>query len=93
MGRSTTPTHRVEFGIVLANGKPVRHTPAGWDSKRCGRPTDANLALYVEALEASTKPGECNEHLGRTTVHTAQIIRQANGEREALYAPSPFRAI
>jgi len=93
MGRSTTPTHRIEFGIVFANGRPVRHTPAGWDSKRCGRPTDANLATYIEDFEASTLPGQCNEHLGRTTVHTAQIVRQATGERVALYAPSPFRAL
>ncbi len=93
MSDSTTPTYRVEFGIVFADGRPVRHTPSGWDVKRAGKPTDENLALYVEALEASTRPGECNEHLGRTTVHTAQVVRQASGERVALYAPSPFRVV
>jgi hypothetical protein len=69
--------HIVEAG--LAQGLPI-----SWNCKRDGRPTDANLAKYVEAYEASTRRGGMNEHLGATTVMNARI-NELGGATVAAY--------
>jgi len=81
MGRSTTPTYVVHLTVP-----GFHYTPAAWRVKQAGRPTDANLAAYVKAFEASTEPGGVNAHLGPQTVRSAQVVRQATGEQVASYA-------
>lgn len=92
--RSTTPTYRVETRVVdLATGKRVHYTPAAWDSKQSGRPTDANLATWCTGFEASTQPGGCNAHLGIQLIASAQVVRQATGTVVASYQPGMFTAV
>lgn len=99
MGRSTTPTYRVEFYGVVAAGRRVRHTPGAWNvrSRGCvlgnGIPTDERLAAYIEEIEQSTLPGEVNEHLGVTRIARAAIIHQRSGETVASYEAPLFRAM
>jgi hypothetical protein len=73
MGRSVTPKYAVEFSGVSSNGKPVRWTPQGWNSKQAGRPAPHTLAAFVKGYEASTLPGGVNAHLGVTRIAAAQI--------------------
>ncbi len=40
-----------------------------------GRPTEANLAKYVEKYNASLQPGECNAHIGPLGRATSARIR------------------
>jgi hypothetical protein len=85
MPRDTTPTYVVEI-------RTTGHgwTPAPWHCGRNGRPTEANLALYVGDLEKSTAPGGCNAHLGETTVTRAWIRRNSiGGATVASYAAAP----
>ncbi len=60
-------------------------TPAGWDTKHAGRPSDVTLKNYVEKFEASCRPGGCNAHLGPTVVWSAKVIRQSTDEVVATY--------
>lgn len=89
MGRSTTPTFRIEFAKVVADGKSVSYTSQGWNSKYSGRPTDASLAEFVDGSEKSTMPGGVNEHLGATTIGYAKVVRQSNDETVAEYGEAP----
>lgn len=81
MGRTITPTYRTEIKVA----GPYAWTPAAWRCKEQGRPTDAALAAYVAVLEASTREGGCNAHLGETTVRSARIIHQPTGDVVATY--------
>ncbi len=89
----TTPTFRIEFRSVTADGRKVGHTPAGWDSTRCGRPNAERLADYVAGLEASTAPGAVNAHLGRTVVGYARVVRQSTGDVVAEYTADLFSVV
>lgn len=83
MGRTITPRYRVELRV------PGFHfTPAGWDGKHCGRPSDASLRAYVLAFEASTQPGGINAHLGPTTIERARVVRQSDDTIVARYERS-----
>lgn len=88
MGYSTTPTFAVHFAIP-----GQRWTPAAWNTKRDGRPSEATLARYIEALEASTAPGGCNAHLGKVTVTSARVVRQSTGETVATYEAPAFDVV
>lgn len=83
MGRSTTPTYRVEFQI--ASPARIGWTPMRWDGKHLGRVSDANLAKMVKVYEDATKPGGVNAHLGETTIAAARVIRQATGDVVATF--------
>jgi hypothetical protein len=74
MARDLTSTYVVE---IRTPG--FGWTPAAWHCGRNGRPTEANLAQYVEDLEKSTMPGGCNAHLGATRVARAWIRRNTIG--------------
>ncbi len=71
-------------------------TPAEWRTKARvnapahGKPTDANLKLYVEMFEASTQPGGCNAHLGATVVFSAKITDHRSGVTKATYRGPSF---
>ena len=86
MGRSTTPTYRVEYvtpGFYIA--------PMAWRVKGygvipgCGKPTDENLRKDVLFFEKSCKPGGPNEHLGPMVVTSAKIVHQATDNIVATY--------
>ena len=83
---STTPTYVVELTIP-----GTRNTPSAWNCKNDGRPTEANLANYVQTYERSTRPGGVNDHLGPETVTSARIRRNTcYGDVVARYvAPKP----
>lgn len=86
MGRSLTFTFRVKLVVHSAEtGQPRTYTPFAWRVKESGRPTDENLAAYVQAFEDSTKPGGVNAHLGREVVSSAKVRRQSTGEVVATY--------
>jgi len=88
MGTSLTPTYRVEFRIAGSYW-----TPSAWNVKRDGRPTDEKLATYVADLEASTREGGCNAHLGATVVFGATIVRQSDDEVVASYTGPMFAVV
>lgn len=93
MGRTTTPTFRVEINdVVLATGNR-NVAQMAWDTTRAGRPNDATLAEYVSRYEASTAPGGANDHLGVTVVTTARVIRQSTNEIVAAYTAPAFRRV
>ncbi len=64
-GRSSTPKYVIR---VIAPGHHV--SDASWDVnsrgqlRGAGKPNEANLAKYMEALISSMKPGGANAHLG-----------------------------
>lgn len=68
MGRTATSKYAVSITVP-----GYRYTLAAWRCNQSGRPTQANLAKYVHAFEASTKPGGCNAHLGEQHVTSAYI--------------------
>lgn len=95
MGKSVTPTYRIEIpsAVCVTRGVRVGHSPAGWSVKHSGSPTDESLAKYVADYEASTLPGGVNEHLGVTRVSSARVVHQSSGEVVATYAPAMFTVL
>ena len=79
MGRSVTPTYRVE--VRLNTGYM---TPSAWNCKQDGRPTEANLEKWRKELNASFQPDGVNgpRNDTDTVIHiiSAKIIRQRTGE-------------
>jgi hypothetical protein len=67
MGHTTTPKYQV---VISEDNGTWR---SAWDSKHDGRPTDANLARYIGAYEASMQPGEVNEHLSQHLDHAPTV--------------------
>lgn len=89
MGRSLTPTYRVEY---YDQAKHKRH--CAWE----GRATDKRLAQWVKDLNYSFMPGGVNVHISHSLrymphVHKAKIIRQATGEIVAVYHAPAFEVI
>lgn len=77
MGRSTTPTFRIDLTVRHAkNEVAVAWTSQSWSVAFAGRPTAENLQRWVGRTEGSTSPGGCNEHLGVTIIKTAVVTRQ-----------------
>lgn len=96
MGRSTTPAYRVEFETAA----PIALTPMAWRvrddglAKGFGKPTDANLATFVEDLNASFDPGGVNEHVGQDAKATgARIVRQRDDQVVATWRASSFQLV
>lgn len=94
MSSSHTPTYRVEYSSVvdITRGQRVGMTPCAW-RRPDGRPTAANLERHVRGFEESTLPGGVNAHCGITRVGSARLVRQADGEVMATYAPPMFEAV
>ena len=93
MGRSTTPTFRIEGTATrISDGRrfPVHQA---WLTKYAGRPTDETLAAHVKVAEASTAPGGVNEHLGAERIGFARVVRQATGEVVATYTAPVFEVV
>jgi len=62
------------------------HTPSTWNvkgkygAKGQGKPTEANIAKYVQASEESCRPNGINEHLGIFSYLRAWIVDQQTGD-------------
>lgn len=90
MGRTITPTFRVEYlAVRLRDGRRFRQSQA-WPTKHAGRPSDDTLAGFVEVHEASTAPGGVNAHLGHELISEARVIRQSSGAVVAAYQAPAF---
>lgn len=87
MSRTTHSRYAVHY--TLAGDKGM--TPSAWNVRgRRGRqgdgmPTPANLTAHVVELEASTRPGGVNAHLGPIAVRAARIVDQMNGRTVATF--------
>lgn len=86
MGRTITPTFRVEY-VMFGN---IGITSSAWYTRHEGHPDDENLRRHVEKLEDSSKPGGCNAHCGPMVVASAKIIRQKTDEVVANYKGPAF---
>ena len=87
MGYSIAPTFRSEMDVViLATGARETWTHGRWD----GRATTSRVDQSVEAFEASTLPGGCNEHLGVILVRQMRVIRQSTGAVVATSSAQPM---
>jgi len=85
MGRSTTPTYRVELRVHGAQQTPQAwHVRGQYGAKGYGKPTLPNLHEWVVGLEMSCLPGGVNaqvyEGFGYCPILSATIIRQRDGE-------------
>ena len=79
MGRSYTPTYRVE--VTVNNGKLDLY---GWDCKCHGRPTNSNAEKYRRKLNESFGPKGVNWHISKSCgvvvhVSSVRVIRQSTG--------------
>lgn len=75
MGRSSTPTFRLETTVDRGGW-----TPQAWRTKEYGRPTLKNLERWVGEMEKSTRAGGVNALIGATTVIDAKIVHQETGD-------------
>lgn len=94
MGRSRTPRY-----VVEVNGTG-RAQAMEWRARRrgqvlgYGKPTNENLAKWVERFNAALKPGGVNEHLGdRCRVDSAKVVDQFSGEVKAVYKAPMFQLV
>lgn len=67
-------------------------TPSEWRTRQVGRygtphgkPTTENIKKHCLHMEASTQPGECNQHLGATKILKAWVFDHQTGEKVAEY--------
>ena len=89
MGRTTTPTYRLEISIPKA-----RMTPMAWKSKEYGKPNAANLEKYIMAFAKSLKPGGANSHItkayGFQPPVAARVVHQSTGNVIATWNAPAF---
>ena len=86
MGRSVTPTYRIEYTAKNYSGTSM----VGWQ-KHNGRATSKNLARYCDAMNGSFESGGCNEHISKSLGYTAKItgarlVHQFSGDVIATWA-------
>lgn len=91
MGRSITPTYRVEYtGALLALGKVTADAVSRVDGKRVhvqgwrGRATEALLADWRVTMNRSFQAGGSNEHISKAYnvqehINFARIVHQGTG--------------
>ena len=94
MGKSTTPTHRIE--IRTNDLKVMESYP--WDSKHYGCATSVNLEKWRTVMNASFQPGGVNEHITEARgvvphIISAKLIRQSTGEMVAETQMPAFEVI
>lgn len=92
MGRSVTPTFRIEartMGFV-----PTFHM--AWP-KQAGRPSTKTAEEYVRRFNASLEPGGCNEHLKKSCPMArmlgVKVVRQSTGAVVASYDLPMFEVV
>ena len=94
MGRSTTPTYRLE---ILGHTGKFTMTNSAWNVRSRygapgdGKPSTESLDRYVTSFEASLRSGECNAHLGIFSLTSCQIVRQSSGKVVATWKRSEQR--
>lgn len=113
MGRISTPTYRVEYQdnrqprqIVVVNGAETIATLPGflhwqsmcWDSKRDGKPTDANLEKWRQAYNRSFNPKGGNFHVSKAAgviihINRARIIHQKSSQVVATTTAPMFEVV
>lgn len=94
MGHSTMSKYRVEYRVRGSHWTPASWLVSSRDQRHAdGRPTDENLRRHVEAIEASTRPGGVNAHLGATVILSAKLINQHTDETVAAYVAPAFQAV
>jgi len=99
MGRSYTPRYVIKInGAGRTNA--VQIMPMEWRSRArgpyegYGKPTEANLAKWVEKFNESLRPGGCNDHVGeRAQVTKANIVDQFTNEVVATYEAPAFQVV
>ena len=87
MGRSYTPKYRVEYrdNTMFSHGVPSLYPQSmAWDTKRDGKPTNANLEKWRKAYNESFNTGGVNFHASQGTgviihIYKAWIIEQKTG--------------
>lgn len=99
MGRSITPTFRVEFhDNPFAPVNLGLHRCMTWNTKIWGRPTAANLEKWRNKMNEGFAPGGCNAHISEERGYTvrvshARIVRQSNRDVVAEYSAPMFEAV
>lgn len=94
MGRSTTPTYRLE---ILGHTGKFSITNSAWNvrgrngSPGDGRPSTESLDRYVTSFEESLRAGGSNVHLGIFSLTSCQIVRQSSGKVVATWQRSEQR--
>ena len=94
MGRSTTPTYRLE---ILGHTGDFGMTNGAWNVRGrngcpgAGKPSTESLDRYVTSFEESLRPGECNAHLGIFSLTSCQIVHQSTGKVVATWKRSEQR--
>ena len=96
MGRTSTPTYRMELEERRTASSNPAVTRMAWDCRSKGRPTDANLERYVLAYADSLKAGGVNMHLSQSLghmpiPHSARIVRQSTGQVVASWEAATFQ--
>lgn len=95
MGKSITPTYRIE--IQDQTHRQERNAPKmAWRSKDAGCANDANLKAYILAYAKSQEKGGTNEHISTILgdipyPHAARIVRQRTGEVVATWQAGMFQ--
>ena len=102
MGRSTTPTFRVEFTKTYklsGFNHMAWYSTDGPNRTGYGKPTEANLAKLIKHMNQSYQPGGANAHLQRagqdrpSSITEARIVRQSTGKVVATYAVPMFEVL
>ena len=75
MGKTITPTYRLEYTETTQSGRLESHKIA-WKSDLYGRLNMANVVKYLRVYEASTQDGGYNSHIGVRKVLRYSAIRQ-----------------
>lgn len=89
MGRSYTPKYRVDY-----RDQGGWHSVC-WDTKRNGRPTDANLEQWRRKMNTSFNHGGVNHHVSKACgylvhISKAALVNQRNGEPVAMVSAPMF---
>lgn len=97
MGKSYTPTFRVEYRDNT-NAQILSFNPMAWDCKMDGRPTVANLEKWRQGYNKSFNPGGVNFHVSKEIgviihISNAKLIRQSTGEVVAETAMPMFEVM
>jgi hypothetical protein len=93
MGRSLSIKYLLNLTLIEAEtGKAKSATPQQWRVKGrnnapgFGKPSEANLAVWIKGFEDSTKAGGVNAHLGVLQVTGACIVDQDSGAEIASFS-------
>jgi hypothetical protein len=84
MGRSTTPTFRIDYTCAGTHMTSTAWGPS--QRKHVGRANEANLKVEVDGFLASCEPGGVNDHL-KVIILEARLVHQPTGTVRATYKP------